>query len=236
MVERYVVGELSTADAEDFEDHYFACGRCLTQLETVQNVARLLGRPVPIRRISYAGFAMAACLVIAVASGLYWKLQPPGDPPPPAEVARLDVPPAKPWSELGKFDAPAYRETKLRGTANAAGQTFLEGIAAYRRGAYVEAAPLLRKASEANPRDAKAAFFSGVCLVLAGDANGGLDALRRVDELGLTPYQEEARFYLAKALLQQNDAAAAKAALKGVVALHGDWESQAKELLTKLPE
>jgi len=79
-------------------------------------------------------------------------------------------------------------------------------------------------------------FFAGISLILAGNTAEGLETLRRVDALGLTPYQEESRFYQAKALLQQGDSTAARNVLTAVVAMHGDWETQAKELLAKLAQ
>ena len=107
-------------------------------------------------------------------------------------------------------------------------------MAAYQKGEFAAALPKLRAAAEANKRDAAAGFFAGVAELIAGDAAAGVAALRAVDALGFTPYQEEARFYLAKGLLRTGDVDGARKALTSAVAMKGDLEAQALKLLGEL--
>lgn len=232
--ERYAAGKLPEPEAEAFEEHFFRCAACLARLEAAQETAVILRTGGAVRRLSYTGLAMAACLLVALGAALFWARQPEANPP-PAEVARLEPPPPNALAELGRFDAPIYHDAVLRGAAERGSAEFTSGIAAYQKHDYTAAAASLSKAAEANPRDARAAFFAGVSLLLSGDTAGGLDALRRTDGLGLTPYQEEARFYQAKALLLMGDAAGARQVLQRVVAMHGDWESTARDILARLP-
>ncbi|MEP7362825.1 MAG: tetratricopeptide repeat protein [Acidobacteriota bacterium] len=234
IVERYAAGTLPEDIAEAFEEHYFRCTACLARLEAVQETATVMRMPMPMRRFAYVGLAIAASLVVTLAGALVWKLAPVAERPAPVAVARVEAPMENPWAELGKFPPPPYRETRLRGAGSASADLFQNGISAYQRGNYAQAAPLLQKAAEANPGDARTVFFAGVSLLLAGDPSAGLEALRRVDALGMTPYQEEARFYQAKALLQQGDAKAARVVLTAIAEMHGDWEAQAKEFLTQI--
>lgn len=234
IAEKYTAGTLTEGAAEAFEEHYFRCAACLERLELVQNAAVLLRQPSQTRRVSYTMLALAAGLVIAVAGGLAWKLSPGAATHQPVSVARVQPPP-NPWADLGRFDAPAYREARLRGQETGALQDFQAGIAEYQQGNYARAVPILRRAAEADPADVRARYFLGVSQLMAGDLADGIEALRRVDAMGLTAYQEEARFYQGKALLQQGDAAGARRMLEVVVAMRGDWQAKAAELLTKLP-
>ncbi|HZO53367.1 MAG TPA: tetratricopeptide repeat protein [Bryobacteraceae bacterium] len=236
IVEKYVAGTLAEDAAEAFEEHYFRCAACLARLETVQNAIVLMRSPLKMRRYSYAGLAMAAGLVIALTGALVWKFSEVSDRRTPVTVARQQPPPQNPWAELGRFEAPVYREARLRGAGDSASEDFQQGMAAYQQGNYAKAVSLLQKAAKSNPREAQTMFFAGISLILAGNTAEGLETLRRVDALGLTPYQEESRFYQAKALLQQGDSTAARNVLTAVVAMHGDWETQAKELLAKLAQ
>ena len=234
IVEGYAAGTLPEDIAEAFDEHYFRCAACLARLEAVQETTSVMRMPLRARRFSYVGLAMAASLAITLAGALVWKLAPVEDRPAPVEVARVETPTQNPWAELGKFDAPIYRENRLRGPGSASTLEFQNGMAAYRQANYAQAAGHLRNAQEADSKDARTQFFLGVSLILSGNPAAGLEALRQVDALGMTPYQEEARFYQAKALLQQGDANGARVVLNAVVAMHGDWKTQAKELLGKL--
>ena len=234
VVERYAAGTLPEDAAEAFEEHYFRCAACLASLEAVQEATVVLRKPVTVRRFSYIGLALAASLVVTLAGALVWNLAPVTERPAPVSVARDEPPAQNPWVELGKFEAPAFRESTLRGATDTPGNEFSDGIRAYQQGNYTRAAAFLQIAAETNPRDARTQFFLGISQILAGNPAGGLEALRRVDAMGLTPFQEEARFYQAKALLQQGDAAGARSLLTTLVAMRGDWETQAKELLGKL--
>lgn len=234
VAERYAAGTLSVDEAEAFEEHYFRCAACLERLELVQNGAIVLQRPFRTRRVPYAVWALAASLMIVFAGTLVWKLAPGGKAAEPVTTARVETP-RNPWAELGKFEAPVYRESRLRGEGGNAGRDFHAAMAMYQQGHFAQAVPLLRAVEEANPSDVKAIFLLGVSQILAGDTDTGLDTLRRVDAMGLTAYQEEARFYQAKALLLRGDATGARGVLEAVVAMQGDWQSPAVELLAKLP-
>jgi len=239
IAERYAGGTLPEAEAEAFEEHYFRCAACLARLEAVRDAATVLRNPIKSRRYSLAGMALAASLLIVFTAALVWRLAPRGTQTAgtqnPVLVAQAPGKPANPWAELGRFEPPPYRELTLRGGENPSGSDFRRGMTAYRQGNYGQALPFLRKAADSNPRDAQSIFFTGIALLLTGDTSTGLEFLRRVDALGFTPYQEEARFHQAKAHLQLGDAAAARSVLVAVSEMRGDWEAQARELLEKLP-
>ncbi|MBL8173610.1 MAG: zf-HC2 domain-containing protein [Bryobacterales bacterium] len=79
-VEKYVLGELSVAERDEFEAHYFECPECARHLQVLEAVRQTVkeppqGRAVPLRpwieRPAVARWAMAA----AVALGLLVSYQ-----------------------------------------------------------------------------------------------------------------------------------------------------------------
>ena len=77
-------------------------------------------------------------------------------------------------------------------------------------------------------------FYLGVCDLLTGQAADAAGHLRRADGFGQTAYQEEARFFLAKALLATGDTQGAIQALERTAALAGDREAKARMLLEQV--
>jgi len=104
----------------------------------------------------------------------------------------------------------------------------------YVKGDYREAIDGLRKAANLDPSAADASFFLGVSMLLTGQPKDGVAELRRTTALGASPYLEEAYFYLAKGSLQMGDVTATRRALRSMIALGGDRQREAKELLGQL--
>jgi TolA-binding protein len=103
----------------------------------------------------------------------------------------------------------------------------------YAQGDYRAALPALQSAAAL---DAAAGphFYLGICELVAGDASGAAAEFERVIALGDSPYLEKAQFFLAKARLRQKDGNGAAKALEAAIALHGDYEDQARALLRRL--
>jgi TolA-binding protein len=137
-------------------------------------------------------------------------------------------------AELGRFEPPPFTAGSLRGSQDASAPRFREGMTQYARGDYRGAIAGLRAAARLDPEAAHAAFFLGICHVLSGEHDEGIRALRQTIQLGDSPFLEEAHFYLAKALLQQNDPASARQELMRTIELKGPLEQQARQLLADL--
>jgi len=234
IAERYVAGTLPEADRDAFEEHFFSCEACLARLETLQHTAALVGAAAPAtsRGGRYWPLAVAAGLMVVLGVTFQMTTRRTEQPIQVAQAPKAAAPAANPWAELSRFDAPEYRTALVRGTAPSA--DFRAGMAAYQKRDFASAAASLRQAADRNPKDAAAGFFAGVSELLAGNAAAGIQRLAAVDSMGFTPYQEEARFYRAKGLLQTGDAEGARKALEAVAAMRGDLETAAKDLLTKL--
>jgi hypothetical protein len=164
----------------------------------------------------------------------------PGPVPPATVAADLASPksqePAAQLALLGRFEPPRYAVPTLRSASTRAEERFGSGMTRYAAGDYRGAIPELRDGAAASPHSAGAHFFLGVSLLLARDVDGGITSLERVIELGDTPFLEPAHFYLAKGLLLKRDPSAAEVHLRKAIALRGDLESQARDLLRRLAE
>jgi TolA-binding protein len=137
------------------------------------------------------------------------------------------------YEMLAAFRAPEYvAETPApNGFQNA---DFQKAMQRYARQDFAGAIPELRAAANAMPGFIAARFYLGICLLLTGDRISGIQELRAVIEAGGTPYQERARFYLAKGLIAEHDVSRARTQLESLIAQHGELEKQATALLAQI--
>lgn len=78
-VEKYVLGELSVAERDDFEAHYFECAECASQLQALEALRGTLREPPPqvmpargrswMERPAMARAALAASVLLGVVVG-----------------------------------------------------------------------------------------------------------------------------------------------------------------------
>jgi hypothetical protein len=244
-LERYVDGTLPDAEAQQFEEHYFECSVCLTELQALQAARKQLEQhPVsapPRRRVlswpvlvSFG--AMAAALLIG-----YLTVRTLRHPEPAGTLAV--APPTKSneagqaaqqIAQLADLQLPVYRVATLRDGSE--GTAFERGMKQYAAGDCTGARRTLAKVDAQGPDGLAAQFYSGVCAMHAGDFTGASSLLRSVASTGDSPEQESAWYYLAQISLARSDAADARQELDHVLSLHGDLEDQARKQLAQLPQ
>ena len=232
VAERYVLGGLSEPERNAFEEHYFECDRCLDEvrmLQSLQGIAAERSRKVVVmpRRRNWAVWgAVAAMVVVGLGIAAMWRSGRPAAQP----IAR--VPERGPDLQLlAKVEPPKYTASTLRSGLGDADAQFRAAMEQYGRGEYAAAAEGLRAVAESG---AAARFYLAISDLMTGKAAEAADQLRAVVGMGDGPYLEQAQFFLAKALLAQNDAAGAKQALERTIALKGDRETEARGLLEQL--
>lgn len=135
--------------------------------------------------------------------------------------------PADRLQELARFEAPAYS------SAPKGPRGFAQAMQKYSARDYAGALSGLRPVAAAQPDFAPARFYLGICLLLTNDRAGGVEQLRGVIAGPASPWPERARFYLAKALLAEGDRHGAQQQLDMIIALQGDLEQEARELLAQ---
>lgn len=136
--------------------------------------------------------------------------------------------PEERYELLAGFRAPDY-------VADAgAPVAFQNAMAAYQKQDYAQSASALRAFTLAKPDYAAARFYLGITLLLTNERIAGIQELRAVTAMGDGPYQERARFYLAKGLIAEHDIPRAEKQLQDVITQHGDLEKQATVLLAQI--
>lgn len=237
LIERYIEGTLDSPLLDEFEDHYFACELCLAQLKTVQAIKPVLATlPPPSRgklpwaHLPWIGVAAAATVGILLFT---WPKQSSS----PAAVA--DSPSAAPAAavallQLSEIQPAPYSPTLFRDGDGSSGPAFEAAMRLYQNRQWVQAAPLLAAVAQASPVDPAALHFAGISHLLAGQTEAALAALERVIALGpKSPFEEEARFYRAQALLLSGRLLEARQELERVVQGRGDYEAPARSLLNR---
>ncbi len=104
----------------------------------------------------------------------------------------------------------------------------------YRNHDFAAAIPGLRASVAAHADGPEAPFYLGICSLLTGDAAAGVKDLQSVIDAGNKQYLEQARYYLAKALLGKGDVPGARAQLEKVIDMHEGLERQSRSLLHQI--
>lgn len=147
----------------------------------------------------------------------------------PAAVPVAKSPAPSELQLLARVDPPRYTATNLRSSASDRDEKFRAAMTKYAAGDYAAAANDLRGVDTAAAR-----FYLSIADLMTGVVEEPVTMLRSIDEMGETPYLEQARFFLAKALLANHDIAGATKALEQTIALKGDRETEARELLERV--
>ena len=221
--ERYVSGEMTEPEQSAFEEHFFSCDVCFQRVRELQLVQAALPPGTgtqPAQRRSTAwlvGLSAAAVLVIAVAAwqGLSRTNAPaesprggsaatgpqPGgnDAPSPAHARRTAL------SALALVTPPSFTPLTTRGRESTARRQFDAAMVKDVAGQYADAETGLSAAVTSAPELAPAQFYLGVSRLLQGHPADARPALAAAASLGVSPWSEEAHFYLAKAALAQDD-------------------------------
>lgn len=205
--ERFAAGDLGSEERERLADHVTRCAECADIFRVVSEVRDGASAidvaavpPAAADAPRWGGWRQlaAAAALIAVVGGSWRLLAPRGvassvatNPPaaPSTSVAARPAPstPAvRGWAALPVAPAvmlpPSFTLT-VRGPGRPDADRFLEAfgpaIAPYRAQQYTEAARALADVAQRFPDVVEGSFYLGVSRLLAGDAEGALDPLRR---------------------------------------------------------
>lgn len=232
ILERYFAGQLSEAESEAFEEHFFECNGCSEALKdhvAVRAALSELPRTEPVRPNRFGAqihpwwLLAAAALVLGL--GLAIWLAPWNGSPSSQVVLASSV-----------VEAPPYEPRTLRSMSGQGELPFLEAMVAYQEGHFAEAIPGLEAAVELDPDFVKAQFYLGACYLLEDHPRKAIESLNRVAEIKGSPYREWAHFFRAKAYLRLGDLDSALENLSEVISVGGELQTQAQEVLEQLPD
>jgi tetratricopeptide (TPR) repeat protein len=241
LPERYVSSRLSEPEREAYENHYFGCDVCFSELETLRLTRQALQksasaiRAEPLPRKAPSGFRWILWIAAPIAAALalaigFWPRTPPA---PVTPVARVQSPSAaKPLAELAQFEPPRFLPSLLRGAEEQ--NLFALGMERYTRHDYAAAIPYLRKAAAGSTQAEAARFFLASCELLTSNPDAAIVDFRGVLSNANSVFTAETHYSLAKAFLQKGDTAAARRELQRTIDLQSDFASQASELLARL--
>lgn len=233
----YISGKLPEAQRDLFEEHFFGCEECLRNVEAARIARQVLVARKPSGLVRNRWLALLAAAAVLVAGVAVWK----GNT---GRRAQIEVFAPKPAAQvkagpdyklLARFDPPVYRPLNLRG-AETTDKGFRAAMERYSAGDFAGATVGLRAVLERTAGFVEARYYLGIAELQAGDIAQGLRNLQRVIAAGDTPFLSDARFYVAKALLGQNDAAAARQQLEFLVREKSELTSRAEEILKELPQ
>ena len=177
---------------------------------------------------------------------------PPAVPPAPAVQPQVPTPSAAPAP--GPVSAPPSAESRLAlwaavtppqyiALTTRSGQdqdddkdtrTFNEAMIHYSAGRHRQAAEGLQPLADRMPAGAHVLFFLGISELMTGNVARARGALQRTAESGVSPYADEAHFYLAKAALRAGDLTTAARELQIAVDREAGPEGDAAKLLAEL--
>lgn len=254
ILERYVLERLTEPERDEFEEHYFECASCFSQLQTALTVqAELRHQPpapahaggVLLRRVwawTPAFATLALLLVVAIwwysarkhASSQQVSSSRTIANPAVSGQSHPPLPAAASLEQLARVEPPPYSAVVLRGAEDEAHESFRKAMQYYSKGDYAKAIPSLRAAVKASPRTASFNFYLGACYLLTHQTDPAIESFGKIISLGDPAYSEQAHFYLAKAYLQKKDVSAAEDELRTTVGLGGSRAAEASEILRQL--
>ena len=260
ILERYVLGQLTDPERDEFEQHYFDCDSCFSQLQSglalqeelwLHPPARTQTRGATFRRCWVWTPALAA-MVLLVTLGI-WRYEvrgrhqeaatstPQTQAPAPAATRSLE--------ELARVEPPEYSPPPLlRGAEDDAHQSFRAAMDRYSKKDYAGAIPGLRAAIKAQPHAFLASpasqnllavqsnYYLAVCYLMTDQTDAAIESLRETISFNDPSYSEDAHFYLAKTFLRKKDVAAAETELRTTIQLGGSKAAEAGEILRQLPK
>ena len=245
MIERYLDGTLPDTEVEAFEEHYFGCQHCFSELQLRHAAAlELASQPAPkasrtaVKVRSFYSWALAAAAVLVLAITGVWIARQRSRVDSTPSTAVLQNTDQKLFEELARIEeAPSYLQATIRGgTEGPAQEKFRQGMQLYQQGKYAEAVPYLRSAAESDPELFPRKFYLGITLLMTNQNDEAIQNLLSLVKSSSNPYLEESHWYLAKACFRKKDIKSGKEQLEAVAGLNGPHAPEARRLLERLRE
>jgi tetratricopeptide (TPR) repeat protein len=250
ILEAYLLDQLTEPERADFEQHYFECASCFSQLQNGLIVQEELRRQPRMRTQVSGAFLRRVwvwtpafvMLTVLISVGIWWYSVRKHQASQQASSSPVRVNPgvsvplsaAPSFEELARVDPPEYSAVVLRGTEDEAHETFHKAMQHYLKREYANAIPGLHAAAKASPRTARFNFYLGACYLLADQTDLAIESFHKTVSLDDPAYSEPAHFYLAKAFLRKKEVAAAEDELQAAIRLHGSKAVEAREILAQL--
>jgi len=148
------------------------------------------------------------------------------------------IPAGKKYSHLARVEPLYYQPIESRGevSLSEAERLFQQGMAFYQQGDYRSAINKLLLVIKQQPDNVNANFYLGLCYLLIKKPDRAIFHLQKVIELNAKFLYEKCYWYLGNAYLLKNDRKKALEMFDKVVAMEGDYEWEAREMIDDIKE
>ncbi|MBZ5506988.1 MAG: tetratricopeptide repeat protein [Acidobacteriia bacterium] len=155
-------------------------------------------------------------------------------------LAAVQAPPYtfnQPGGSTGPGTEPGAKPSSSFSSMTGPGRAFFQqAMLAYVEGHYEDAAHLLEKTVQSQPRAVPANFYLGVCRLLQGHPSESVAPLKEVLAAPASSFTQSAHFYLAKAYLQMSQLEDAEREMQAAAALSGNLTAEAQSLAARIHE
>lgn len=224
LLEDYLNGELTEAQAASFEEHYFGCSACLEAIRVRQSgvhaLARL-SRAAPARMRLWWG-VVAAALVIGAT---LYVVRRNGSPILSGRSSAASL------AELSHAEPPKYAPTIAGGSDDEPRRLFVEAMRYYSAGDVDRAVAGLETSWRGDSARPETGFYLGAAFLVTNRVDRAIEALRTTVTLGESPFLERSKVLLAKAYLRREAIDEARRELREVVEGGGELRGEAARLL-----
>jgi tetratricopeptide (TPR) repeat protein len=238
VAEQYVAGQITDAEQDAYEAHYFECPHCLDDLRTLQAIRNSLSARTRAanQNTRPRWWSLAAAVLFAAALGWWWMNRAPAR----VEVRREPTTNIDPnagryarYDQLARIEPSPYTESRFRG-ASEAEMKFRAAMRLYAQNDFTGAVPGLAGAAHLDPQSSAIRFYLGLSELLTGkDADGERD-LRLVAAKEDALQAGDAHYYLGLALLKKHDADAALGELRRAIASQSASSADAQRLIAAI--
>jgi len=255
LLEKYLDGKLDRQQRDALEFHTRSCPKCGLELQDMRAMRREAGAASPQLPASKESSrltgpkwiwiaALLAAIAVALAAAYAWRgtrrgapgaqpLTSAAPPLPPTGVLRLSRETI--LQDLARFRPLPFRGP-VEGVASKSEPQLHTAMQLYVRRQYAQAAAAFEEVVKANPKHAYSLLYLGVCRLVLGDNARAEELFRQVLESRDPNYQEEARYYRAKALFAQRNVDEGRKELRVLAASASPWTGDVQRMLTLLEQ
>ncbi len=231
QIDRYLRGELSTAEQETFEEHYFACDGCFSELQIAE---RLHAKEIHIVtgstnqtlqlwwQLHWKPMLSLAAMVLVTLISL-WTIT--------SRAQRRDL------IEISDIPAPLYMKMETRAGLDSNHRErelkFDEAMAYYNQKKYGQALRLMNQIAGDNT-NVQLTFFQSICLLFTDQPEEAVTGFDTIITVMNPAYYDEAVYYKAIALLRLDKKSQALVLLENLAEMFSPYSQKAKALMDKL--
>jgi FimV-like protein len=224
LLEDYLSGELTEAQAATFEEHYFACPACLEAIRVRQSGPHALvqSNRFATARARYLLGLMAAALVAAAAIFIMWRV---------GFGVRKDGSSATSLAELARATLPHYVPSAADERDDEPRRQFVEAMRFYGEGDLTRVVPGLEASWKGDPSRPETGYYLGAAFLVTNRVDRAIKTLAATVTLGESPFLDRSKLLLAKAYLRREEIDEARRVLHEVMESNGEVRSEAETLL-----